>query len=495
MLDASPVAQLSTRLAPAPYVDRFGRVYGSTLTPQVVTDVLQNADAGLMFSLADLCDEIRGRDGHLSAELQKRELRVAGAEWELVPPEGSGESGEMIAKWCSARLREIDSRGALSFAFGDAVASLQGAVFQGRAGLEVVWRAEDGWYVPEGLYFIHPRRFAFSTDFAIHLWDASGTAVNALQPMSVKDSPFGEYPGIALARFPRGKFIVHQPRVRGVYPTREGLGVLLVWWCTFKRFGVRDFLAFAEWAGRGLRVGYFATGRGPLGEYQATPEDQQVLQQVLDAMSSSNSAVFADTTKPEIINSPTNNDVHSNLIALCNSEISKAVVGGTLGSEPGARGARSLGEVHERNELMIARADAAAVGSTLVRDLVAPMVALNFGRNAPVPRFRFAVDPAQDLDKMSERIERFVNNGGEIAQADARNLLNLPDPSPGAPLLVPTSGPNGGSLPGRRGAPPSPPAAPAVPSVTPPPGMEAPPNDAPLERPVVPPTVAERVDP
>ena len=437
MLDASPVAQLSTRLAPAPYVDRFGRVYGSTLTPQVVTDVLQNADAGLMFSLADLCDEIRGRDGHLSAELQKRELRVAGSEWELVPPEGSGESGEMIAKWCSARLREIDSRGALSFTFGDAVASLQGAVFHGRAGLEIVWRAEDGWYVPEGLYFIHPRRFAFSTDFAIHLWDASGTAVNALQPMSVKDSPFGEYPGIALSRFPRGKFVVHQPRVRGVYPTREGLGVLLVWWCTFKRFGVRDFLAFAEWAGRGLRVGYFATGRGPLGEYQATPEDQQVLQQVLDAMSSSNSAVFADTTKPDIINATHNNDVHDRLVALCNAEVSKAVLGGTLGSEGSAGGNRALGEVHERGELMIARGDASQVGGTLVRDLVRPMVQMNFGHGAPVPRFRFAVDPAQDLDAVAKRLFGFVDHGGELAQADARNLLNLPDPSPNATLLQP----------------------------------------------------------
>ena len=438
MLDAPPIAQLSSRLAPAPYNDRFGYVWGSALTPQRITAVLANADAGLMWSLADLCDEVRERDGHLHAELQKRELRVAGAEWELVAPEGSGDNGEMIAKWVSARLREIDSRGSLSFTFTDAIASLQGAVFQGRAGLEVVWRSEGGWYIPEGLHFIHPRRFAFSTDFVIHLWDAAGTAINSLQPLDVPDSPFGAYPGIPLNRFTPGKFIVHQPRVRGVYPTREGLGRLLVWWACFKRFAVRDFAAFAEWAGRGLRVGYFATGRGPMGEFQATPEDQEILRTVLDAMSSSNSAVFADTTKPEIIDSPGNNDVHSELVALCNDEESKAIVGGTLGSSGGKSGGnRALGEVHERNELMIARFDASSIGSTLGRDLIGPMVRLNFGAGAPVPRLRFSTDPAQDLDRVSERMQRFVDLGGEIAQADARNLLNFPDPSPGAALLRP----------------------------------------------------------
>lgn len=434
--NAAPVAMLSNQLAPAPFVDRYTRTLGSDLTPQQVTLILNNADSGYLWQLADLCDEIRERDGHLHSELQKRELRVAGSDWELIPPEGSGERGETIAKWCMARIREIEGCGDLSRDFVSAVADLQGAVFQGRVGLEAVWRDEGGWYVPRELYFLHPRRFAYGTDWRIHLWDASGTSPTSWVPMNT-DSPFGIFPGLPLDRFPAGKFIVHRPRVRGVYPVKEGLGRLLVWWATFKRFAVRDFAAFAEWAGRGLRIGYFATGRGPMGEFQASPEDKQILEQVLDAMSSSNSAVFADTTKPDIINATHNNDVHDRLVALCNAEVSKAVLGGTLGSEGSAGGNRALGEVHERGELMIARGDAAQIGGTLVRDLVRPMVQMNFGPNAPVPRFRFAVDPAQDLDAVAKRLFGFVDHGGELAQADARNLLNLPDPSPGATLLQP----------------------------------------------------------
>ena len=435
VLELAPAAALTNRLAPAPFNDRYQYAYGSSLTPQRVTGVLANADSGYLWMLADMLDEARERDGHLHAELQKRELRVAGAEWELVPPEGSGAAGETIAKWCGQRLREIESQGSLSRDFGGAIADLQGAVYQGRVGLEAVWRDDNGWYVPHGLYFLHPRRFTYATDWRLHLWDASGTATDSYQPIDTA-SPFGNFPGLPLDRFPPGKFIAHHPRIRGVMPTREGLGRLLVWWATFKRFAVRDFAAFAEWAGRGLRVGYFATGRGPMGEFQATDEDRAVLQQVLDAMSSSNSATFADTTKVDIQNAPSNNDVHSELIALCNAEQSKAIVGGTLGSESSrSGGTRALGEVHERNELMIARYDANAVGATFIRDLVRPMVAMNFGKFAPVPQFRFAVDPAQDLDAVAKRIQMFVGLSGEIAQADARNLLNLPDPSPGAPML------------------------------------------------------------
>lgn len=436
-LDVSPSAALTSRVAPAPFNDRFTRLFGSSLTPQRVVDVLANADSGYMWQLADLLDECRERDGHLHAELQKRELRVAGADWEIVQPEGSGENGKMIAQWVTKRLHEIESRGDLSRDFTTAVADLQGAVYQGRAGLEVVWDDDRGWYVPRSLHFLHPRRFAYASDWRIHLWDASGTSPTMFQPAST-NSPFGAFPGLPLDAFPAGKFVVHTPRIRGVYPVREGLGRLLVWWCTFKRFAVRDFAAFAEWAGRGLRLGYFATGRGPLGEFKASPEDKAVLEDVLNAMSSSSPAVFADTTKPEIIDSPHDNDVHDRLIALCNAEISKATIGGTLGSEATRGGGnRALGEVHERGELMIARADARALDGTIVRDLIRPMVAMNFGVSAPVPRIRFAVDPASDLDAVAKRMAAFVEQGGELGQDDARNLLGLPDPAPGAKLLKP----------------------------------------------------------
>jgi phage gp29-like protein len=422
----APARTMTVSVARAPFNDRFARTLGSSLTPQQVTAALSQAELGYMWQQADLLDEVRERDGHLHAELQKRELRVSGSAWELTPPEGSGELGAEIARWCTARLNEIEADEDLDRAFADAITDLMGAVYQGRAAFEVVWERDGRWLCPRALSWIHPRRFAYTTDWRLHLWDASGTGTSVDRPTD-QDGPFGQYPGIALDRFPRGKFVVHRPRVRGVYPTREGLGRLLCWWSTFKRFDVRDLLAYAEWAGRGLRVGTYATGKGPLGDQPATPEDVDVLQEAMEAMSSATAVILADTTKADLLEAPNNNDVHDRLAALCNDEISKATVGGTLGSSVSkAGGSRSQGEVHERGELLIAKSDARSVSATL-RKLLAPMVAMNFGDRAPVPSINFAVDPAGDLEGLAKRMQIWHGMGGKIGQRSGANALQLPE--------------------------------------------------------------------
>jgi len=421
------------KLAPAPYADRFARVLGSTLTLQQVTTVLGLADQGFMYAQADLLDECRERDGHLQCETQKREARVAGAPWELVPPPGSGARGAEIARACTEWLTNIEATGDLARSFSDMLGDLQGGVFHGRAGHEVVWGFDAGYLVPRELLWIHPRRFAYATDWRLHLWDSSGTSSSVEHPQNTK-SPFGAYPGIPVDVFPPGKFIVHRPRVRGVYPTREGVGRVCVWWSTFKRFAVRDLMAYAEWAGRGFRFGKYATGKGPLGPAAASDEDKRILDQLLDTLSSSTWASLPDTTGIDIKSAPNDNDVHDRIVALCNGEISKAIVGGTLGSEPGSRGARSLGEVHERSELMLAQGDARAIASTL-RPFLRAMVAMNYGEGAPVPSVMLHVDPAESLACIAERLERATNIGVKVGQRAARNMLNLEDPEEDDELL------------------------------------------------------------
>ena len=121
---------------------------------------------------------------------------------------------------------------------------------------------------------------------------------------------------------------------------------------------------------------------------------------------------------------------------LCNAEMSKAILGGTLGSDAGTRGARSLGEVHERNELMIARADAAISASTLRRDLLRPMVEFNFGPSAPVPSFAFAVDPAADLDKLSGTARPLRPSAARSRSAPRATCCRSPTQSPVTSLLA-----------------------------------------------------------
>ena len=440
---------LTTALAPAPFNDRFARVLGSALTPQQVTAILDQASLGYMWGQADLLDEIRERDGHLHNEFQKRELRVSGAAWELTPPEGSGEMGAEIARFCTARLNDIEATGDLDRSFPDVLTDLMGAVYQGRAGAEVTWRTEGRWVLPDALTWIHPRRFAYTTDWRLHLWDAAGTGATVDQPIDL-GGPFGKYPGIPLDAFPPGKFLIHRPRVRGVYPTREGLGRLVVWWSTFKRFDVRSLLAYMERVAGGLRIGTFATGKGPMGDVPASEEDQAVLLNALEVLSSACAIIVADTTKADIKDAPTDNQVHDRLAVMCNDEMSKAIVGGTLGSSVSkAGGSRSQGEVHERGELLIARGDAHSLAATVRRDLLRPMVAMNFGPRAPVPLMTFAVDPAADLQGLAERMVAWKSMGGRIGQRSGANALQLPEIEAdeetlgGAPAAPPGDAPRG----------------------------------------------------
>lgn len=423
--------------AKPPYNDRFQYRLGSALTPQALTAIQRQADIGYLYQWIDALDELREADPHLHAELFRREAMVAGAAWDVEAPEDSGEVGARIADYVKRTLCDLDGRGDMALSFPDLLHHLQQGIYYGRSVAEVIW-SQDG-RRPVAVEFVHPRRLAYATDWRIHLWDATGSGAGIGVAQTEAERAFASFPGVPLDLFPEGKFIVHRPRVRGGYPTREGIGRTTCWYSLFKRFSMRDFLAFAEWAGRGLRVGSYNSGTGPDAPVRAAPEDVSALQEALEAMSSTVSVVIPDTTKLQVMDAPNVNAIHEHLVAVCNAEMSKAIVGSTLASDVGTTGGnRALGEVHERVTLMIARRDAEVMAATLKRDLIAPMVRRAFGPTAPVPSINFATDPGQDLDAMAKRIDTAVRAGVHIAQADARQMLQIPDPAEGAPLLVPT---------------------------------------------------------
>lgn len=406
--------------------DRYQRRLGAGLTPQSITSVLREADLGRMHLWADLLDEIRQGDPHLQGDLAKRELSVAGAEYELRLPATAGKrAGANALRLCQDALDAIEvPAGSLALSFRGAAQRLLTATYHGRAAVEAVYARDGSYLLPRHLFPIHARRLAWANerDWRLYLWDAT-----------TGDTAFSRWPGVPVgdaAVFPSGKLLVHVSTAFGTYPTREGLGRALVWYSAFKRWTVRDWLAFAEWAGRGLRVGKYATGRDPQKEGRANEEDKAVLQDALDAMSSTVTTVIPDVTDLDI-KTVTDNDVHPELVKLCNSEMSKLVLGGTLTSDPGDKGARSLGEVHLRAMTQLLMADAAMLADTLRRDLFRPLVRMNLGDRAPVPTIAFAVEPPEDAESRSARLDRYMKHGLRVPAAWLRNVEGIPDPTGG----------------------------------------------------------------
>ena len=434
---------LQGQIAPSPYNDRYAKIFGSQLTPASATQVLANADLGYMWYLADLLDEILERDAHLQSILAKRTMRVASAEWEIIPPANTGKRAQSIADWCTARLNDIEAKDDLGRSFTDGICDLLGAIYHGRSVLESVWNKDGRYWYPETLSFVHSRRCAYTSDWKMHLWDAQGTSTSIyLPPMATRDNsgPFGEFPGIPVDAFPAGKFVAHRPRIRGVYPTREGIGRVVCWYSIFKRFDIRDWVAFAEWAGRGLRIGTFSTGTLQGSPERATPEHEEALRQAIDDLSSAISIVIPDTTSIDVKGMPATNDVHEKLLYACNNEMTKVVLLETLTTEVGVTGGnRALGEVHNEIGRMLAMQDAKQLAATLRRDMLRPMVQRSFGVNAPVPEIYFHLEAQEDLDAWTRRIVSMVKDCGlEVGQGWVREQLGIPglDAANDLPLMA-----------------------------------------------------------
>jgi len=418
---------LSVHIASPSVADKSQRRLGNGLTPQAISAVMRMADLGYMHTYADLLDEVRQADPHMQGILQKRELRVAGAAYEVRPGEGKGRKTqrEAAAKYCQEIIDTLEvPAGSQALSFVDLLGHLATAPYHGRSVSEQLWARDGRWLRPVQIEPIHARRLAYpAPNWKLHLWDATAY-----------DTPFMAFPGVPLDDpkvFPDGKLIVHTPRIYGTYPTREGLGRCLVWYAAFKRWDIRDWIAFAEWAGRGLRIGKYATGRDPKNPARADPADVEVLKEVMELMSSSVSAAIPDVTELAIHPPPGNQEVHERLLMTCNGEMSKAVLGGTLTTEAGERGARSLGDTQERGEIAIAVSDARRIEQCIRRDLFRPAVRERFGDSVAIPTLCLQVEPKESLDSLAARADKLAGRGLAIPAIWLRDQMGIPEPKDG----------------------------------------------------------------
>jgi phage gp29-like protein len=418
------------RITSASPQDRYQRRLGAGLTPQAITSAQRDADTGRMASWADLLDEVRQGDPHLHGDLAKREQSVSGADYELrLPASATKRDGVKALRLCQDALDAIEvPAGSLALPFRGVLQQLASATYHGRAGAEIVYAREGRYLYPRHVYPIHARRLAWANerDWRLYLYDQTSG-----------DTIFARWPGVACddaAAFPRGKLILFTPRAFGTYPTREGLGRGLVWYSAFKRWSVRDWLAFAEWSGRGLRVGKYATGRDPTKNARANDEDVDALTAALDAMSSTVTTIIPDTTDLSVIAAP-DSGVHAELVKLCNGEMSKMILGGTLTSDPGDKGARSLGEVHLRAMFQLLRNDAAGIADAVRRDMLTPLVRMNLGDRAPVPHLALNVEPPEDAQARAERLDLYMRHGLTVPAAWLRDIESIPDPKDGEEVV------------------------------------------------------------
>jgi len=397
--------------------EQFNRQSGNQ-TPQTVSQIILEADGGNPSRLVDLSNDLRQKDGHLHATLSTRENALSALPLTIDPflergeREPSDQDAE-IAGFVQDAFEGAAGNGQDIRSLYDLVPHLNGAVYHGYSNAETAWVRDGRWLLPEGFRLIDQRRFAFRSNDS---------------RLVFKDSPIASaYAGGVdlMAEFP-GQFLQHQPRINGDVPCREGLSHLLVWPATFRNWDIIDWLRLAELAWKPWRIGRL---KGKAGK-----EDRDRLVYVLERLTNAGIAVIGENADIELLwpgqegGGSRSGSTHKELADWLGAEMSKAILGQTLTTEQGTVGSYSLGKVHDQVRKDIRDQDAKAVAATLRRDLVRPLVLLNYGPNVPLPNVAFQTEDATDLNQFSEAVTKLKDAGLPIPLWYVYDVTGIPQP-------------------------------------------------------------------
>lgn len=371
----------------------------ASMTPAMVADVLRRAAQGDARDFLLAADDIREKDLHYRAVLQTRTLAVAGLPISILPRDDTP-----AARRAADLTRELLTDQAIS----TLVAHLMDAVAKGFAVAEIVWDTSGSvWYPRE----IVPREAHWFT------WDRDTGRLLRLVDGSAEG-----------AEIPPYRMIVHAPPVAAGIPLLGGVARSALWAWVFKSYALRDWARFAELFGQPIRVGKYHQG--------ASPDDVAVLKQAAFSLGSDAAAVIPQEMALELIESGSKSasaDLYHKLIEYLDRQVSKAVLGQTMTTDDGSSLAQA--RVHDEVRMDLLAADARAIEATLTRDLILPLVHLNLGEDAPLPRLHLTVEEPEDMAALAEQVSKLAGSGVAIPQAWVRQKFGIPEPAAGEAVL------------------------------------------------------------
>jgi phage gp29-like protein len=403
----TPLRQLMTREIAAPAMSSQRSIISGNpaagLDPVRLAQILRGADDGNMIDYLELAEQIEERDLHYAAVLGTRKRQVSQLD---VTVEAASDAPVDQAK--AELIRDWLTRDALESEFFD----ILDAVGKGFSFTEIVWTTPaNGPWLPERLIWRDPRWFEFDRiDGTTPLLRQAG------QPTPLP--PF--------------KFIAHVHGNKSGLPVRGGLARAAAWAFLFKSFSLKDWLEFAEVYGFPIRVGKYQPG--------ATDDQIRTLLRAVSQIGRDGAAAIPSSMAMdfESAGGTQGPDVFERLCRYMDEQLSKLVLGQTATTDSQGGGLGGSGKEHNDVRGDIERADAKLLAATINRDLVRPIIDLNFPAvpGALYPRVKIGRPEAEDLDAFMTGVERFVKMGGKVAVSVVRDKLQLPDPAAGEALLA-----------------------------------------------------------
>lgn len=388
-----------------------------TSKPESIARINREVLAGNVSDYVRAADHAE-EDYEIQHALNTRKAAVLACPIEIAPADDSVRAEEIAAGvrelWngISERREALDDlldAIPLGFALGQLILSAEP-----RDGL---WRVERiDTLPPEALLFNH------------------NGAVLDFPRLRATDGAFG---GLDLYPY-RPMLVFHQRRRRGSC-LRGGLMRTLLWYSLFKRFSIKDWLAFNEKYGSPFLVGRYPT--------TAQKTEQDALYRALKDMGADAAAVIPDGTSVEIHEAGRASSVaaYERFVSLCDGASVKVILGQTKTSS-GEGGSYALARVHNDVRADLTAADCEALGETLQRQLVERLTVWNWGPAAlPLaPRLRLVYQEPEDRLTEAQILQVGAGLGVPIPVSYARARLGIPEPADGEETLQPADGGAGG---------------------------------------------------
>lgn len=295
----------------------------------------------------------------------------------------------------------------------DELIDLLDAIGKGWSVCEIVWDLSGRHWIPQRIEYRLPEWFAFDRERPTQLMLRTNQGPQPLAPY---------------------KYICHFAKAKSGLPVRGGLARPVAWFWLFKNLTLKDWVIFAEVYGQPLRVGTYPVN--------ASETDRDTLLRAVAQIGTDAAAIIPEGMLIEFIKAEgggsSTGDVYLKLCDYLDQQVSKAVLG-QVATTDAIAGGHAVGRVHRQVQEDITRADARQLAATLNRDLVRPLIDLNFGLQPRYPTLRIGRPDDMPLETLTEALARLVPLGLKVGMSTVRDKLGLPDPEAGEDLLQPTA--------------------------------------------------------
>lgn len=371
--------------------DYYSSFPSNGLTPVKLARILRDAAEGDVLAYLELAEEMEEKDTQYSTVLSTRKRTVAQLDITVVP---SGDGSEEQRQ--SDFIRDFLKRDTLETELFD----MLDAIGKGFSVTEIVWETSENQWLPKKLNWIDPRWFGFV---------ANDLATPCLRtPEGLKElTPF--------------KYIYTTIKAKSGLDIRGGLARAAVWPYLFKNYSAKDWVSFLEVYGHPFRVGKYGKG--------ATDKDKRNLLQAVYTIGADAAAIIPQDMVIEFLKTETSagSDAFQRHIEYYDQAISKLVLGQTTTTDA-ISGGHAVSKEHNEVRMDIANSDARQLAAVLNRDLVRPIIDLNFGRQRRYPQLIIGTPEKEDISALVQNIGVLAPYGLTLSKKQLRSKLGLDAP-------------------------------------------------------------------